>query len=432
MKRVIIFGNTVSGLAAAEEIRRADTDSEILVFPFDGTAIYYPHLLPSLLATEIKEKAAIWREPAFYEKLKIVFTPQKISRINFSRSRISTEEKQILEYDQLFITDTGLQTKTEVKGDNKMGFYLWPRADVIDATAKTLPLVETVVIMGKTFSCLQLVLALRRAGKEVLWINPEQDILGDLLDGESADMIRRLLEESGVRLFNENTVVEILGDNEVKAIRLKSGKVIASQMVFWGETRPDFRLFKETGLLYEGKISVDSMGRTNVPNVIALGTVASSSEGIDGSFENSFDFWQQEGARAGDGWKGPAVAFSPKATFAIQNTPVRLLGRTAFAEKARLMTKRDETTGAFIKVAVEDHQLRGAVLINAEDSYKRLTQLFDQSSPISTNEEIFGDDSAGPSGLNTTGEGESSLSSAEINIPSLIGNDPLGRGGDLR
>ena len=61
MKRVIIFGNTVSGLAAAEEIRRADTDSEILVFPFDGTAIYYPHLLPSLLATEIKEKAAIWR-----------------------------------------------------------------------------------------------------------------------------------------------------------------------------------------------------------------------------------------------------------------------------------------------------------------------------------------------------------------------------------
>ena len=58
--------------------------------------------------------------------------------------------------------------------------------------------------MGKTFSCLQLVLALRRAGKEVLWINPEQDISGDLLDGESADMIRRLLEESGVRLFNEN------------------------------------------------------------------------------------------------------------------------------------------------------------------------------------------------------------------------------------
>ena len=62
----------------------------------------------------------------------------------------------------------------------------------------------------------------------------------------------------GLRIIRANAISEVLGDKEAKAVKLKGGKVFASEIILFMETDEDLRLF--SGLLTRvgQKIDVDA------------------------------------------------------------------------------------------------------------------------------------------------------------------------------
>jgi hypothetical protein len=69
--------------------------------------------------------------------------------------------------------------------------------------------------------------------------------------------LNRSLEGKGIRVFSENAVEEILGDAEVKAVKLKSGKVLACDTVIFDEAKADIRMLSEPTLTDEDKICIE-------------------------------------------------------------------------------------------------------------------------------------------------------------------------------
>jgi len=65
-----------------------------------------------------------------------------------------------------------------------------------------------------------------------------------------------------VRVFSENAVEEILGDVQVKAVKLKSGKVLACDTIIFDEAKVDMRMLSEPALNDQDQIAVEASFRT--------------------------------------------------------------------------------------------------------------------------------------------------------------------------
>ena len=102
-----------------------------------------------------------------------------------------------------------------------------------------------------------------------------KNILSKLLNETDALILESLIAQSGIRVITESQIFEILGDNDVKAIRLQgqNEKVLGCQAILTDVDWPDLRLFKETELQHNQRVVVNANGQTNFDNVFALDAV---------------------------------------------------------------------------------------------------------------------------------------------------------------
>jgi len=76
----------------------------------------------------------------------------------------------------------------------------------------------------------------------------------------------------GVEAVSDNPIVEILGEGEVKAVRLSNQKVIGASLVIFTEIfEPNIDFLKSTDIKINKGIVVDDAMRTNIPFVFAAG-----------------------------------------------------------------------------------------------------------------------------------------------------------------
>ncbi len=271
MKKIAVVGSGIAGVRAVEEIRLRDKESEIVIFCEEGCLPYQPHLFGDLLSKAIREENLFYKAPEFYKSQNIrLVTDKKIQRVDLKKKRITTEDKEQHSFDVLLINTTAAAAR-EIKGVNKKGvFSLRKLADLKDAVS-ILHLIETVVIDGSSALGVSIACGFKKRNKDVVLVAPSAFILPHLVDKESASSIEKHLEENQIRVIRDNAITEILGEGDVKALRLKSGKVLAAQAVILDNQKPDLRLWNDTGLEIKGGICVDECQRTNVENVFALG-----------------------------------------------------------------------------------------------------------------------------------------------------------------
>ena len=263
MKKIVVIGNSITGVKALETIRGLDAEGDLTIFALDGFYPYRRDLFADFFLNKIKESKIFYRQKEFYEQNRInVILERQIARVNFKKKRITTEEKDQIDFDFLVIADTNQMKFPDVKGTGKTGVFALRKLADLKKMIAILPFVETVVIETNSPQGLCMADAFKKKGKEVIVI------FG--MDEPTGTVIAQRLEENGIRVILDNSVAEILGDAEVKAIRLKSGKVIAGEMVIFTETPPDLRIFADTELEIDQRILIDSFLQTNIEGVFAF------------------------------------------------------------------------------------------------------------------------------------------------------------------
>lgn len=389
MKKIIVIGNSIAGVRALEEIRILDKESEITVFCEDSHLPYQSHLFGDLLAKEIVEEKTHYKPAAFYkdQNIKMVLN-KKISRIDFKKNKITTEEKEQFTYDLLLIAGAGTFKLPDIKGVNKMGvFGLRKLSDVKDILA-ILHLVETVVIQADSIAALKMAYGLKKRGKEIILIIPTTRILSSLIDQEPAEIIMKNLEENGVAFAKEASLGEILGDGDVKAIRLKAGKVIASQMVIIDKSKPDLKIFEGTTLDMNQGIRVDEFLKTNIDNVFAVDNICElKDKGIFNVEQCGFTSLEEQGNAVGLTMSGHATSYAPSlrlVSFHLFDFSVQLLGRTKSETGLKEFVKSDSSPLIYKKIFVSEGRLVGAVLINVSAKERdRFIKLIKENADVS-------------------------------------------------
>ena len=295
LKHTVVIGHSLAGFKAAEILAR-DAAHAVTMILCDEPRLYSRYQLPALLDPATDRQQIISDIPQEVQSLNIDIIHDKIvDRISFKKKQIQLSDKNKIAWHHLMIAATGLAAVPKIKGHQKTGVFALNRLADAEALLQFLPMVESVTVISDTTFGRRVARAVERRKKEVLWVVSSQEKLEALCDAETRERLQDEGSPQGLRCVAGSEVTEILGDNDVKAVRLSSGKVMASQMVVFADAPMDLKLFKDTELNFGDRIPVDAVYQTNIKHVYAVDTVCRRPDEEDGLEDNYEAMMQAQG-----------------------------------------------------------------------------------------------------------------------------------------
>lgn len=278
MKQYVIIGNSAAGIAAAEAIRKLDRGSKVIMISDEDYPAYCRCLISYYLSGEVKEDKLIYRPEAFYKENNIeLFLNKKVMRVDPKKNRIVCEDKTQINYDRLLIASGSRPKFPDTKGIKKKGvFGLRTIKDAKDIEG-TFLLARSACVLGGGLVGLKAAYGLRKRGLEVKVVIKSRQILSQMLDPDAARLLQQRLEAGGIELILGQDVTEVIGNGEMKAIKLDSGKAIECSLLVVGKgVEPNTDLVKETEIKTGTGIIADSLLQASVPGIFAAGDVCES------------------------------------------------------------------------------------------------------------------------------------------------------------
>jgi NAD(P)H-nitrite reductase large subunit len=300
--KTLVVGNSLDVLPIIQEILGGNKDEEVTLFTTEGVLPYDRTMLPALVAAAATEHQIHTAAQAFLSTYHPqLVTTENLARISVKRRYLTTENKSQINYDRLVVVDTGHLILPAVKGHQRTGVFDCWRLSSVKALKKHLPFADNVTVVVSNAQGLNMACAISALKKEVTVVSAGPGLLPDIFDEETGLLLKQVLEGKGIRVFSDNAVEEILGDTEVKAVKLKSGKVLASDTVIFDEAKVDIRMLSEPTLTDEDKICIEDCFK---PPVLPSGPVHFGLGILDGYYAG----WTKlpEGGREYLKFDGPA------------------------------------------------------------------------------------------------------------------------------
>jgi NAD(P)H-nitrite reductase large subunit len=98
-----------------------------------------------------------------------------------------------------------------------------------------------------------------------------------MLDFEAAGFLQQKLEGNGIEIISGQDVTEIIGNGDIKAVKLDSGKAFACSLIIVGKgVSANIALVKETEIKTNEGIIANNLLQTNAPNIFTAGDVCES------------------------------------------------------------------------------------------------------------------------------------------------------------
>ncbi len=372
MTRTVILGAGIVGVRLAELLRAAGKDWEVCVLT-DGQS--WPPVSPARMAGIVRAGSDFeglrYRTREACGALGIVVDERPVQRINVRRKTVALDGGGTVPFDALVLAGTSAGFRIPLKGGQRQGVFHLRDTSRPEGMLARLAVSETVVVQARGPSALDLAAALRGRGKEVLLFPPGARILEGDLAPSCAMEVTELLVEMGIRVLAGRTVVEILGDREVKAVRLDNGKVIAAEIVFWDEAAVHPRLVRETPLSWEGdRLVLDADMRTTCRDVFAVDAFAPEAGARAAGWDSYERCLERQAARLAAVLMGAPVPQEVPLRLSelhLADRRVVLVGETS-GRGSRLL----KSAGAFfedggIRLFVHEGRIHGAVLIGAAE-----------------------------------------------------------------
>lgn len=284
--RVIIVGGIAAGTSAAAKLRRIHKDAEIIIYEKSKIVSFGACGLPYFVGNFFNDSEnMIARTPEAFIKSGVdVKLEHEVIGIDFDNKKVTVKDIKSNgtfedSYDKLMIATGASSIIPPIKNLNLENVYTLKnmedgkRLKQLISDEKN----KKVAIIGAGFIGLEAVEAAKHNNKEVSVFQLEDRILKDVFDKEITDLLEEELRNKGVNLYLNETVKELLGeDNKVKKVISNNREIEADIVIVATGVKPNTDFIKNDKLkmLKNGAIIVDEHGRTSIEDVYAAGDCA--------------------------------------------------------------------------------------------------------------------------------------------------------------
>ncbi|MBI3738393.1 MAG: NAD(P)/FAD-dependent oxidoreductase [Chloroflexi bacterium] len=273
--KYVIIGTGVAGIAAIEAIRSVDANGEIIMIGDDPHGFYSRPGLAYYLTGEVPDKQLFPQMAEEFRKLHFHYIKGHVTRILPAASRLDLKDASSMTYGRLLLAIGARATPLTVPGAELPGVVKLDHLDDARQILKYARRGKTAVVVGGGITALELTEGLVARGVKVHYLLRGDRYWSNVLDAHESHIIENRLKEEGVQLHFHAEVIEVQGQDSVKAVRLLDGRVLRCDMVAYAiGIQPRLELAREAGIAVDRGVLVNQFLESSVPGIYAAGDVA--------------------------------------------------------------------------------------------------------------------------------------------------------------
>ena len=406
----VILGDGIAGSSAAETLREAAPDAEIVVLTDEGEPLYNRILIKEFAKGKLPEAPISIHDEAWYAERNIDLRLDTfVTEIDADGHAVETHEGDRIEYDKLLVAAGGTPAQLPIEHSDADGvhhFWTFEDARRIKRDAEA---ADQAVVVGAGL-----------LGIDLAAICGAQDVSahylmrGDCwwryaLSSDGAEIIHDALRDRGVEPVFQSGVerFEVDDDGHVTAAVDPNGERFAADFagVAIGlefNTEP----LQGTEVETENGILVDEYMRTNVPDVFAAGDITRYHDVITGDREQngSWGSAKEQGSVAAKNMiEAESEAFRWVSSYSITHFdfPFLSFGHPTIGDE---YAERSYGRQEWRRLAFADGRLVGGVLIgdlSAQSAYK---QMMREARPVADRTDALLEREVDPDAIPASGE----------------------------
>jgi len=373
-QKLVMIGNGMAGLRTIEEIlERLDSQFDITIIGKEPYPNYNRIMLSNILQKKMTLEDIIMNSYKWYEEHDIMLiTDDPVQKVDRDNKVLTTSKGVTVDYDICIFATGSKAFVLPIKGFDFPSVIGWR---TIDDTNKMIEIAKTkkhAVVIGGGLLGLECARGLLDQGMEVTVLHLADWLMEMQLDHKAGEMLKADLEKQGMKIELQANSKEIIGDEDVEAIKLSDGRVIETDLVVMAVgIRPYTEVAKDSGLEVNRGIVVNDYMQTSDPNIYAVGECAEHNGKVYGLvaplYEQGKVLADYLTGKESDGYKGSTTFTSLK----VSGCDLYSAGQIVENDEVHGVEIFNSVDNIYKKVYLSGGQVVGAVLYGDTDDGSR-------------------------------------------------------------
>ncbi|KWX69798.1 nitrite reductase large subunit NirB [Paenibacillus jilunlii] len=364
-KKLVLVGNGMAGVRAIEHLLKLSPEAyEITIFGSEPHPNYNRIMLSSVLAGGSSMEEIIINDLEWYHSHGIrLYMGHTITSIDTAERKVYSDKGIVLPYDELILATGSNPFMLPLPGAEKEGVIAFRDIKDCQIMQETSQRYRKAVVIGGGLLGLEAARGLLHLGMEVSVVHIHPYIMERQLDEPASVMLRKELEEQGMKFLLNKQSEAILGKKRVKGLLFADGEIAEADLIVMAVgIKPNVELAQKSGVKTNRGIVVNDYMETNIPGIYAVGECAEHRGIAYGLvaplYEQGAVLAKRLAGAATDGYAGSVTSTKLK----VSGVDVFSAGQFTEQPGTRALRYQDEIEGVYKKLVIQDDQLVGAVL----------------------------------------------------------------------
>lgn len=274
---VVVIGNGIAGVTAADFVRRGHPDCEIHLVGQEPHALYNRMGISRLVYGRSAMKGLYLLPEHWYDEHRVTAWLNTVATgIDLRGKRVSLGTGEALPYDRLILAMGASATLPSIDGVGRPGsFVLREAGDAMRIRAYAQQNhCRRAVVAGAGLLGLEAAYSLSRLGLRVSVLEKSDRLLSRVLDARGSELVGAHFAKAGITIVPRSRAVRVLGSPAVTAVETSGGVLPCELFLSATGITPNTELARNAGVQVGKGVLVDDRLQTSVPGVFAAGDVA--------------------------------------------------------------------------------------------------------------------------------------------------------------
>ena len=386
--KYVVIGNGVAGVSAIQVLSKEKApNSTIVQFteePFPG--YYNRPKIPAFIGNnEMTIEDTIAYNIDWYRKLGVdLHIQEKVEKIDFETEEITTQ-KATYTFDRLLIATGADCWCPPIEGRDLKHFYAVRNLNDAVNIRERLNVSKNAVIIGGGILGLEIAVAAVEQGIETSVIEFFPYLLPRQLDSEGAIVLKKILENRGIKIHVNKEVQRVTGGQKVEQVITKDGLEIPTDLVMvCTGIRPRVELGKDFLKINRGIIVNDYL-ETSKENIFAAGDCAEHNGIVYGLIPPSI----QQARIAAQNMTNREIIYEGSKISSILKVANLFLSSFGYSGKEPDLgysIKKYVNEEEYVKLFIHEDRIKAAIILGVKKAIPIIRNIFTEEKSVSDNE----------------------------------------------